>query len=62
MPHVSLGFKGQSGLPEFVSAAARPHGDDVDDVQTLLSSWVVHPVMGGIVEKPSGNEMPAVMR
>ena len=61
-PHVSSGSLGQSGLPLYVSALARPHAVDVDDVHTLLSSWVVHPVMGGIVEQPSGNEMPAVLR
>ena len=40
---VSFGSLGQSGLPLYVSALARPHAVDVDDVHTLLSSWVVHP-------------------
>ena len=59
-PHVSSGSLGQSGLPLYVSALARPHAVDVDDVHTLLSSCVVHPVM--VSEQLSENEIPGRSR
>jgi len=41
-PHVSPGLYGQSGLPESVSAPARPQATP-EDVHTLSSLCVVHP-------------------
>ena len=45
LPHVSPGLYGQSALPEYVSATARPHATP-EDVQALLDYFKTESTRG----------------